>query len=89
MSETIQLDEISMLEIDLVMARLRAAELEEKLAVIAVRDAREKKAAVLKDENELTARIAERLGMPGIQSVKLVDRKNRMCVVERTQVAGT
>lgn len=85
MAETVQLDEISMLEVDLLAARMRAAELEEKLAVVAVRDAREKKAAILREEGELTARIGERLGMPGIQAVKLIDRKNRMCVVERTQ----
>jgi hypothetical protein len=85
MAETVQLDEVSMLEVDLLAARLRAVDLEEKLAVIAVRDAREKRAQLVREEGELMDKIAAKHGLGSIHSFKLVDRKTRMCTVEPKQ----
>jgi len=85
--EVIQLDEITILEVELLAARMRTQELEEKLAIIAVRDAREKKVVLSQEEGQLLHRLSEKYNLGTVDSFKLIDRQKRLCAITRKGVA--
>ena len=81
--EVIQLDELSLLEVELLSSKMKAQELEERLALIALRDAREKKSLLMEEEGKLLQKVAEKFNLEGISSFKLMDRQKRLCAVTR------
>jgi hypothetical protein len=78
----IQLDPITMLEIELITAELRAAEAEEKLAMRALRDAREKLMALHRKQSVLMSNVTQQIGIDPGKSIRLVDKEQRLCRVE-------
>jgi len=78
----IQLDPVMVLKIELLAARKRANTAEERLAILALQDARKGKQELEQEEHALMQQVSKQLGVSAGKSVRLVDREKGICQVE-------
>jgi len=78
----VQLDPVTVLKIELLAARKRANTAEERLALLAIQDARKAKNELEQEEQILMQQITQQLGLPAGKSIRLVDRAKGLCQVE-------
>jgi hypothetical protein len=78
----VQLDPTTVLKIELVAAKKRAATAEERIALLAVQDARKAKAEAEQEEAELMRLVSKQLNIAPGSNVRLVDKEKGLCQVE-------
>ena len=78
----VQLDPMTMLEIELLTAELRAASAEEALATNALRESRERMMALRRKQSMMMGKITSTLGVKPGGSIRLVDKEQRLCRIE-------
>ncbi len=79
--QMIQLDPVTMLNIELIATKKRLADSNEKLAVLALQEARKVKKELEKEEAELMVRVCQQVGaMSG--NIRLIDRGQGLCQIE-------
>jgi len=78
----VQLDPTTVLKIELLSARKRANMAEERLAVLALQDARKAKQELEQEQAQLMQLVTKQLNLPAGKSIRLVDREKGLCQVE-------
>jgi hypothetical protein len=78
----VQLDPVTVLKIELVAAKKRAATAEERIALLAIQDARKAKAEAELEEAELMKTVTRQLKIPPGKNVRLVDKEKGLCQIE-------
>lgn len=78
----VQLDPTTVLKIELLSARKRANTAEERLAVLALQDARKAKQELEQEQAQLMQLVTKQLNLPTGKSIRLVDREKGLCQVE-------
>jgi hypothetical protein len=78
----VQLDPTVIMEIELVTTQMRLAEADEKLALIAVKNARQRKSEVQRAQDQLLNRVSKQVGVRVGSSLRLLDKDKGLCQVE-------
>lgn len=79
---SIQLDPKTLIEIELVATKKRLAEANERLAIVALGDARRAKIEAEQQEARLMAQISRHYGVQPGKNVRLVDKEKGVCLIE-------
>jgi hypothetical protein len=81
-TRTIELDPKTLIEVELVSTKKRLAEANERLAAVALSDARKAKHVAEQEEAALMARVTKQYGIPYGKNLRLVDKEKGICLIE-------
>jgi hypothetical protein len=79
---SIQLDPKTLIEVELVSTKKRLAEANERLALVALSDARKAKLAAEQQEAQLMVQISKHYGVQPGKNVRLIDKEKGICMIE-------
>lgn len=77
-----QLDQKTILQVELLATKKKLAEADEKMALWAIQDARRRKQELDREEAALMAEVSRQLGVPAGHNIRLVDKERGLCQVE-------
>lgn len=78
----VQLDPVMVLKVELLATRRRANTAEEKLAILALQEARRTKQELDLEEKILSQQICKQLNVPSGKNIRLIDKDKGICQVE-------